>query len=241
MIFLRRNFVMQSSFDQKTHVAIIMDGNRRWARLRGVPAVMGHAAGVEALRTVIDVAPTQGITTLTVYAFSSGNWHRSSEETTALMELLYTYLDSQTEDLVQHGIRFSAIGRRNRLAPSLVREIERSESVTAWGDVLHLRVAIDYSARDTILGAAQKATAGYTQEQFGALLADGDGSSNVDLLIRTGNEQRLSDFLLWECAYAELYFTPCLWPDFGPTDLAKAMKSFRQRERRFGGGAGQAA
>jgi undecaprenyl diphosphate synthase len=190
---------------------------------------------------VVEAGPAQGINTLTAYAFSSDNWRRSSEEAAALMELLRTYLDSQTEDLVRNGIRFSVIGRRDRLNPNLLEEIERSESVTAWGDTLHLRMAIDYSARDAILDAAQKATAECTRGQFEELLAEGKHAGNVDLLIRTGNEQRLSDFLLWECAYAELYFTPCLWPDFGTTELARAMQSFRRRERRFGGNTGQAA
>lgn len=230
---------MQSTLKNKTHIAIIMDGNRRWARLRGLAPADGHAAGAETLRAIVEAAPQHGITTLTVYAFSSDNWQRSSEETGALMALLKDYLDSQTEDLVRSGVRFSVIGRRDRLSPDLVREIERSEAATAWGDTMLLRLAIDYSSRDAILHAAREAPVDCTREQFAAGLGpDGD---DVDLLIRTGNEQRLSDFLLWECAYAELYFTSCLWPDFGVQELAEAMGEFRRRERRFGGTSAEAA
>jgi undecaprenyl diphosphate synthase len=228
---------MQSSLDSRIHIAIIMDGNRRWAAARDVPAAAGHAAGAEALRRVVEAAPALGVTTLTAFAFSADNWRRSAHETATLMALLRRYLDDQADEMVRNGIRFSAIGRRDRLDAALLDEIARAEAITAWGDAMHLRVAIDYSARDAILAGARKAAADCTRQQFDALIADGAGATDVDLLIRTGNEQRLSDFLLWECAYAELYFTSCMWPDFDVAMLDRALQSFRRRQRRFGGDA----
>jgi undecaprenyl diphosphate synthase len=225
---------MPSSLDRKFHVAVIMDGNGRWARRRGMPRSDGHEQGIAALRRIVAAAPDLNVGTLTVHAFSSDNWKRPPEETGALMNLFRHYLDSETENLVRDGVRLSFLGRRDRLPADLVAEIERSEAATEWGDLLHLRVAIDYSAREAILKAAQQAAKlpGLTRESFANLLA-GD-VPDVDLLIRTSGEQRLSDFLLWECAYAELYFTERLWPDFDANDLAAAVQVFRRRERRFG-------
>ena len=227
---------MQSN---RMHVAMIMDGNRRWARARGLPDAAGHEAGVTALRRIVEAAPDFGIATLTVYAFSSDNWRRPEGEVQALMALMLAYLDSETEEMVRNGVRFSVIGRRDRLLPDLVAEIERTETLTAWGDGLNLRVAVDYSARAAILEAARRLPEDGSEADLAALVTGGAG--DVDLLIRTGNEQRLSDFLLWECSYAELYFAPPLWPDFGEKDLAAAMAEFRRRDRRFGGASTWAA
>ena len=227
---------MQSN---RMHVAVIMDGNRRWARARGLPDAAGHQAGVTALRRIVEAAPDFGIATLTVYAFSSDNWRRPEGEVHALMALMLAYLDSETEEMVRNGVRFSVIGRRDRLLPDLVAEIERTETLTAWGDGLNLRVAVDYSARAAILEAARRLPEDGSEADLAALVTGGAG--DVDLLTRTGNEQRLSDFLLWECSYAELYFAPPLWPDFGEKDLAAAMAEFRRRDRRFGGASTWAA
>lgn len=218
--------------NEKLHVAIIMDGNGRWAAERGKPRRDGHKAGIDALRQVVRAAPDEAIGTLTVYAFSSDNWKRPPEEITELMDLFRHYLDTETEDLVRDGVKLSFIGRRDRLPADLVQEIERAEAATEWGDLLHLRVAVDYSARDMILEAAKLAAAenALTREALTEKL----GAADVDLLIRTSGEQRLSDFLLWECAYAEFHFTPVLWPDFGEDELKEAVASFRHRERRFG-------
>jgi undecaprenyl diphosphate synthase len=223
---------MQSTLSNKIHLAIIMDGNRRWASAHDLGHADGHDAGAEALRRIVEVAPHHGIATLTVYAFASQNWRRPADETAAMMDLFSRYLDSETEALVRDGIRLSVIGRRDRMDASLVAEIERSEAATEWGDALHLRLAVDYSARAAILDTARRTPATATLDEFAANLAG--GCSNVDFLIRTGNDQRLSDFLLWECAYAELYFTPCLWPDFGEKELAAALQDFRSRQRAAG-------
>ncbi len=212
------------------HVGIIMDGNGRWARSRGLPRVAGHRSGADALRRVVEAAPGCGIETLTVYAFSSDNWKRPSDEVGALMRMFRTYLRREQARLIQNGVRVSIVGRRDRLPALLLPAIEECEMVTSRGRRLHLRVAVDYSARDAILDAARRLGPGGTREQFDALL----GSHDVDLLIRTGGEQRLSDFLLWECAYAELYFTPTRWPDFSAAALETAVAEFHSRERRFG-------
>ena len=220
---------MQSTLDNQIHLAIIMDGNRRWAAERGLGHVQGHEAGAEALRRIVEVAPNLGVGTLTVYAFASENWRRPQEETAAMMALFHRYLDSETEALVRDGIRLSVIGRRDRLDLTLVEEIARSEAATEWGDAMHLRLAVDYSARQAIVTAARRIGKDASEEEFAARLAGEAG--DVDFLIRTANDHRLSDFLLWECAYAELMFTPCLWPDFGEKELAAALKDFHGRKR----------
>jgi undecaprenyl diphosphate synthase len=219
------------------HAAIIMDGNGRWATRRGMPRQAGHAAGVEALGRVVEAAPDLGIGTLTVYAFSVDNWQRPKVEVTALMGLLRRYIENETRRLAEAGARITVIGRRDRLPGDIVTAIAGAERATAAGTRLHLRVAVDYSARDAILAAATAAvlSGDRTREAVSRLLAAETAHSDVDLLIRTGGEKRLSDFLLWECAYAELYFTDRLWPDFGPDDLAAAVAEFHARERRFGG------
>jgi undecaprenyl diphosphate synthase len=228
---------MQSSLSSKLHVGIIMDGNGRWATRRQLSRLRGHQAGVEAIRRVVEAAPGQGVATLTLYAFSSDNWRRPKAEVSALMALLRFYLANEVESLVRNGVRLTVIGRRDRLPDGIATAIESAEIATASGDVLHLRIAVDYSARDAILNAAARAAGlGHlTREMFSRLVTGEPGLRDVDLVIRTSGEQRLSDFLLWESAYAELHFTERMWPDFAAEDLAEALAAFRQRERRFGG------
>ena len=223
------------------HVAIIMDGNGRWAEARGKPRRAGHRAGAGAVRRVVEAAPSLGIRTLTLYAFSSDNWKRPPDEVSALMRLMLAYLRSETAELVANDVRLTVIGRRDRLGGPLRRAIVDAESATTDGERLELRVAIDYSARDAILRAAERVGTSQRVDRqafarvLGEVLNAGAPAPDVDLLIRTGGEQRLSDFLLWECAYAELVFTPCLWPDFDGAALAAAVAEFRRRQRRFGG------
>jgi undecaprenyl diphosphate synthase len=205
-----------------------MDGNGRWALARGLPRIAGHAAGVEAVRRAVESAPAAGIATLTLFAFSSDNWRRPAEEVQALMHLLAAYLESETARCIENGVRVEVIGRRDRLDASLAAAIARAEAATAAGARLRLRVALDYSGRDAILAAARAAR----DLSFDAV-ASALGPP-VDLLIRTGGERRLSDFLLWESAYAELVFTRTMWPDFDAPDLAAAVREFRSRQRRFG-------
>ncbi|MGY3449369.1 di-trans,poly-cis-decaprenylcistransferase [Bradyrhizobium sp. USDA 4353] len=235
---------MQSSLQPKSpavvdglHVGIIMDGNGRWATRQGLSRLRGHEAGVEAIRRVVEAAPDQGVGTLTLYAFSSDNWRRPRAEVAALMALLRVYLASEVESLVRNGVRLTVIGRRDRLPGGIADAIGRAEAATRDGRTLHLRIAVDYSARDAILNAAAKAGGvdGLTRERFSDLVTGEAGLRDVDLIIRTSGEQRLSDFLLWEGAYAELHFTERMWPDFDAADLAQALASFRGRERRFGG------
>ncbi len=204
-----------------------MDGNGRWARERGLARIAGHRAGAESVRRVTEAAPDLSIRILTLYAFSSDNWRRPQEEVTALMELLRSYLAAETERCIENGVRLRIIGRRDRLPPDLRDAIVTAERNTACGRLLDLRLAIDYSSRDAILQAAARADP--TREAFAAALGP-----EVDLLIRTGGEQRLSDFLLWECAYAEFVFASKMWPDFTGDDLGRAVAEFHTRERRFG-------
>ena len=223
------------------HVAINMDGNGRWALLRGQARELGHVAGAAAVRRTVESAPALGITTLTLYAFSSDNWRRPRIEVDNLMLLFQKYLDSECTRLADRGVRFSVIGRRDRIADSLKRSIAHVEELTSEGTSLHLRIAIDYSARDALVAAAGRIARGSlpTRAAFEQSLSEAihapSGTRDVDLLIRTGGEQRLSDFLLWESAYAELYFTDVMWPDFGEADLASAVRAFAARERRYGG------
>jgi undecaprenyl diphosphate synthase len=223
------------------HVAINMDGNGRWAILRGRPREEGHVVGATAVRRTVEAAPNLGITTLTLYAFSSDNWRRPRSEVDNLMYLLRQYLVSECDHLTESDVRFSVIGRRDRIPAALRESIEHVEELTRDGSALHLRVAIDYSAREALLAAATRIANGipptreaFEQSMFEAIHAP-YGTRDVDLLIRTGGEQRLSDFLLWESAYAELYFTDVLWPDFADADLVSAVQSFAARDRRYGG------
>jgi undecaprenyl diphosphate synthase len=218
---------------------MIMDGNGRWANARGLPRVAGHRAGAQAVRRVVEAAPGLGVGTLTLYAFSSDNWQRPPREVGALMRLFRSYLASETQRLLENGVRLTVIGRRDRLPEVLVRAIAGAEAATAGGERLHLRLAIDYSAREAILGAAALAQGREVgRDEFEALLGTALGARqpapDVDLLVRSGGEQRLSDFLLWECAYAELWFTPRMWPDFDAATLGEAVEEFLRRERRFG-------
>ena len=222
------------------HVAIILDGNGRWACARGRARVAGHRAGVEAVRRVVEAAPALGIGTLSLYAFSADNWKRPAAEVACLMEILRWYLRNETARCVERGVRIGVIGRRDRLDPAIVRAIEEAERSTRAGRGLYLRLAIDYSARDAILRASSlRPSADPTdREAFARRIAVAQGETSpapdVDLLIRSGGEKRLSDFLLWECAYAELLFVPVPWPDFAPSDLEGAIADFGSRERRFG-------
>jgi len=222
------------------HVAIILDGNGRWATARGMERCAGHQAGVDAVRRVVEAAPGLGITTLTLYAFSSDNWRRPAEETASLFGLLENYLRLEAVKLAASGVRLSIIGRRDRMPLPALAAVRLAERATAAGRRLGLRIAIDYSARESILRAAARAGGRpLTRERFGRLLGSVDHSPaaapDVDLLIRTGGEQRLSDFLLWESAYAELLFTAVAWPDFTAGHLAEAIEEFGRRQRRFGG------
>ncbi|NUO62099.1 MAG: di-trans,poly-cis-decaprenylcistransferase [Gemmatimonadaceae bacterium] len=220
------------------HVAIVMDGNGRWATARGLPRRRGHEAGARAVRTAVEAAASLGVDMLTLYAFSSDNWKRPPREVGALLALFRRYLDAERARLKDQGIRLSIVGRRDRIPLSLLAAIERCEHETAAGRAMHLRVAIDYSGRDAILHAARLAgSANVTRERFAELLGvvqHGGTARDVDLLIRTGGENRLSDFLLWECAYAELWFTQRAWPDFNAEVLRSALEEFGARERRFG-------
>jgi undecaprenyl diphosphate synthase len=226
------------------HVAIIMDGNGRWAIRRSLPRSAGHSAGIQAARRVIEAAPDCGIKTLTLFAFSSDNWKRPRDEVKSLMWMLRGYLRSETRRFIDSGARLIVIGRRDRLPTNLRAEIRRVERATARGRRLTVRVAIDYSSRDSILRAASGLPAGKisSREDFARILtrpialADtaSPHESEVDLLIRTGGEQRLSDFMLWESAYAELLFSDLMWPEFGADELRAAVEEFHRRERRFG-------
>ena len=222
------------------HVAIIMDGNGRWATERRMPRTAGHRAGAKTVDTIVETAVRQGVETLTLYAFSSANWSRPAPEVSALFTLLRRYLVTQTRRCVEQSIRINIIGRRDRLQPALLNVIEQSERATQEGSRMTLRIAIDYSAQRSLLAAAQRLRSdGHEDETaFRAHLGAVDHChvpvADVDLLIRTGGEKRLSDFLLWECAYAELYFVERQWPDFSEQDFLRALDEFSLRERRFG-------
>ena len=227
---------MQST-STSIHVGVIMAGQGRWAVRRGLPRSAGHHAGVDAIRRVVEAAPGLGIGTLSLFAFSADNWARPAEEVQVLMALFGRFLRDEAGPLRTHDVRLSVIGRRDRLPPEVVSAIAAAEALTARGTRLHLRVAIDYSSRDAILEAARLGRRDdATRERFAIRLGEihGAPAPDVDLLIRTGGEQRLSDFLLWESAYAELFFTARMWPDFHGDDLATAVADFRGRDRRFG-------
>src|SRR3954470_1802292 len=213
------------------HVAIIMDGNGRWAVRRGRPRTAGHLVGARAVRRTVEAAARRGVGTLTLYAFSGDNWRRPAAEVDALFRLFRRYLASETARCVENEIRLVVIGRRDRLPAALTRAIEAAETATAAGRAMLLRIALDYSARDSIVRAVSAlATEGgvVTRERIAEAIGraehQDDATPDVDLLVRTGGERRLSDFLLWECAYAELHFTSRLWPDFGEADLDEALR-----------------
>ena len=223
------------------HVGIIMDGNGRWATHQGLPRVAGHRAGVAAVRRTVESAPDLGINVLTMYAFSSDNWARPAQEVRSIFWIIRAFLRLECERLGRNGVRLEVIGRRDRIPVALLREIEHCEGATSGGSRLRLRIAIDYSSRTCIATAAAAAFDGSRGE---ALSADHVRAiitqaltlncGEVDLLIRTGGEKRLSDYLLWESAYAELLFSSRMWPEFDGSDLEIAVNDFRHRARRFG-------
>ena len=223
------------------HVAIIMDGSGRWAERRGWPRLAGHRAGERAVRRVVEAAAVDGIRTLTLFAFSSANWRRPPAEAAHLMGIFRDFLEAGANRYSRLGVRVSVIGRRDRLPGTLLAAIERAERATAAGTGLYLRLAIDYSARDALLEASARLAASSDRSPQGFALAlaeaihEATPAPDIDLLIRTGGEQRLSDCLLWEGAFAEIIFSDCLWPDFGEAELAAALAEFHRRERRFGG------
>ncbi len=242
---LSRSFAAQSRRGARLHVAITMDGNGRWALARGLPRTAGHVAGAGAVQRVVASAPGLGIGTLTLFAFSSDNWRRSPDETAGILEVVAEYLREEALSLAGQGIRARVIGRRDRLPRMLtdvidaIDAIEAAERGTDAGRKLLLQIALDYSGRDAILAAAERlAGRAATREEFARELGAG---GDVDLFIRSGGEQRLSDFMLWECAYAELVFTRTLWPDFDGRALSAAVAEFHGRGRRFGAVAGERA
>ncbi len=223
------------------HVAIIMDGNGRWAQQRGRPRTFGHLEGAKSVRRAVEHARRSGVRFLTLYAFSSDNWSRPQDEVHALMKLFRRKLVSETPRLLENGVRLSVVGRRDRLSPELRRAIDAAERETADCGGMTLRLAVDYSSRDTLVRAATilPRAEEMTRDDFARAIAMVNhcpgGVPDVDLLVRTGGEQRLSDFLLWECAYAELVFSRRMWPDFAEADFDQAVDEFRSRDRRFGG------
>ena len=226
------------------HVAIIMDGNGRWAKARSLPRVAGHRAGVEALRKTVRAAADMGIAWLTVYAFSSENWSRPKSEGSDLMGLLKLFIRRDLAELHQSGVKVKVIGEREGLAPDIAALLEEAESLTAANSALNLVIAFNYGGRDEIVRAARRiadaAARGelpsedVTPEIFARYL-DTAGIPDPDLVIRTSGEQRMSNFLPWQSAYSELVFLPCYWPDFTREHLAEALRQYTARERRFGG------
>jgi undecaprenyl diphosphate synthase len=226
--------------DMPHHVAIIMDGNGRWARKRFLPRVAGHKRGVEAVREVIKACIQRGIPHLTLFAFSSENWRRPPEEVSFLMQLFVGALEDEVVKLHENGIRFRVIGDVSRFEPRLAELIRRAETTTANNDRLTLTVAANYGGRWDILQAVNGMLAahperrsGFDEQDLRPFLALSD-APEPDLFIRTGGEQRISNFLLWQLAYTELYFTDLLWPEFDAAALDRAIESYRKRERRFG-------
>ncbi|MFH1422504.1 MAG: polyprenyl diphosphate synthase [Planctomycetota bacterium] len=226
-----------------SHVAIIMDGNGRWANKRNMQRVEGHRKGTETVRDIIRAANEFGIKELTLYAFSEENWKRPSFEVSFLMELLKQHLIEQREETKRLNIKLSGIGRLQKLPKSVLKELRITEEISRNNTGMHARLALSYGGRQEILDAFQKFLKECdttkklnvpTEKQFRKYLYD-PSISDPDLLIRTGGEMRVSNFLLWEISYSEIYITPVLWPDFSHKDLEKALKNYGQRERRFGG------
>jgi undecaprenyl diphosphate synthase len=236
--------------DVPRHVAIIMDGNGRWAAARGLPRVEGHRRGVEALRKTVRAAGEMGIRCLTIFSFSSENWQRPASEVRDLMGLLRLFIRKDLAELHGHGVRVRVIGERHSLDPDIRRLLEEAEELTRANTNLLLVVAFNYGARDEIARAVQRIAAGVasgaikaeaiTEEMIGQHL-DAPDIADPDLIIRTSGEQRLSNFLLWQAAYSELVFTPVYWPDFDRAALEAAIEEYRRRERRFGGLAARTA
>lgn len=232
------------SLPRPRHVAIIMDGNGRWAAERGLDRREGHRAGMKAVRGVVEAARRHDLQVLTLYAFSTENWHRPPAEVLGLMDMLVDYLRRDVDLLMEHGVRLGSLGDLGRLPPAVERELRRAMDRTASNRNGLLNLALSYGGRDEIVRAAQAAVAlaargqmtpdDLTEHSFADLL-DTRGVPDPDLLIRTGGEQRVSNFLLWQLAYAEIWFTPVLWPDFEGRHLDEAILDFQSRRRRFGG------
>jgi undecaprenyl diphosphate synthase len=223
------DFASQSTF----HVAVLPDGNGRWARERGLLRSEGHRAGMEAVRRTVRAAPALEIGALTIQALSCDNWLRPAAEVLSILAYVGAYLDAESRAFASEGIRVTVIGRRDRLPPAVLRSIDAAERATAGGSKLHVRLAVDFSSRAALREAFQRQApkdGAEVQRDPRELLAP-----PVDLLVRSGGEQRLSDFLLWECAYAELVFLPILWPEFGAAELEATVAEFRRRDRLFGG------
>lgn len=228
------------------HVAIIMDGNGRWATSRGMPRLYGHRSGARRVREIVKACPDLGVRFLTLYAFSTENWKRSPKEVEGLMALFHRYITSETHELVESGVRVRFIGDRSRLDAKLVALMSRLETETAHNDELHLTIALNYGARDEIARASVRMAEAVRAGQLVPEMIDGDTVSRYldtadlpdpDLVIRTSGETRVSNFLLWQSAYAEYAFTPVLWPDFSSADFSEILLSFATRERRFGAAA----
>ena len=226
------------------HVAIIMDGNGRWAKARGMPRVAGHRRGADAVRRVVHGAGELGIPVLTLFAFSTENWTRPADEVNDLMGLLRHYLRNELDELRKNGAKLRVIGNREGLAPDIVRDISDAEHMTRSNSRIDVNICINYGARAEILQATrslarQVATGELSADHIDENLFEGElltaGVPDPDLLIRTSGEQRISNFMLWQCAYAELVFVDTLWPDFGKEHLEQAIAEFRRRERRYGG------
>jgi len=225
--------------DAPKHIAIIMDGNGRWARQRGRKRLEGHRAGVENLRRVLNACVEFGIECLTIYAFSTENWARPHEEVMGLLNILDEVIDSELEELQANGVQLRHIGRLERLSPGLQKKVRRAIDLTKENDRLILNIAWNYGGRDEIVHAVQAIIrAGLKPEEIneammGTYLFTGD-CPDPDLVIRTSGEFRTSNFLIWQSAYSEWYFTPVLWPDFDREELLKAIHTFTSRERRYG-------
>jgi undecaprenyl diphosphate synthase len=222
------------------HIAIIMDGNGRWALRQRRPRTLGHRAGADAVNRVVEAAARRRVGTLTLYAFSAANWQRPLDEVSGLFALFRHHLQTQTRRCLEQSIRINVIGRRDRLSAELLDLIERSERATAHCTGMCLRIAVDYSAQHSLIEVCRRLRSedGIDRSRFAETLAAVDHvalpAPEVDLLIRTGGEKRLSDFLLWECAYAELHFVDCLWPDFDERTFDEALQEYARRDRRFG-------
>jgi undecaprenyl diphosphate synthase len=239
-----RKTIMETGFNKlPRHLAIIMDGNGRWAQRRSLPRVEGHRKGAEAVRRVVRACRKWGIKVLTLYAFSLENWQRPKEEVDALMDLLVEFLQSERQEMVENGISLRVIGRPEDLPPHIQRILAETIEATSQNGKMILNLALSYSGRSEILRAFERylkdarqkgvEPGGLTEEVFSSYL-DTDGLPEPDLLIRTSGEQRISNFLLWQMAYTEIYFTETLWPDFTEEELAEAIKDYGRRERRFG-------
>jgi undecaprenyl diphosphate synthase len=224
------------------HIGIIMDGNGRWARAHGLPRIVGHERGIEALRRTVEHCGRRGVNTITAYAFSSENWKRPQDEVDGLFELFVRFLIAERERLLKDEVRLTAVGRRDRFPKDVCRELELTEQATAHFEK-HLRLAVDYGGRAEIAATAQRLAqrcldGTLRPEEIDEAQLDAEICNDIpdpDLIIRTANEQRLSNFLLWQSCYSELYFSTTLWPDFGPADVDAALADFARRERRYGG------